>query len=39
MIFEKKISILKNLEVATSYWKYFNREFRSNLFAEKFIQN
>ena len=28
---KKKISKLKNLEVATCYSKYFNIEFRSNL--------
>ena len=31
MISKKKISILKNPEVATCYSKYFNRKFRSNL--------
>ena len=31
MISEKKISTLKNLEVAICYSKYFNRELRSNL--------
>ena len=31
MISKKKILTLKNLQVATCYSKYFNREFRSNL--------
>ena len=31
MISKRKISTLKNLEMATCYSKYFNREFRPNL--------